>query len=188
MSCSKQADLIAGKFLVNSLKNNFIEYSFPFYVEDGIVMLTSASNTQSQLFLFVNVFTWQLWLCLFSFVFLTGVAMFLFDKTRPLDEDELKMPTKPYQYNLIDSIWFAIGAFTLAGGVHPPKALSIKIMFASFWFFSAITISTYQANLAAFLTVSTLGSQIDSIKDLTTQTDIEYTTIGNFFSHPFHFI
>ena len=80
----------------------------------------------------------------------------------------------------LPSFRFTIGAFTLAGGVHPPKAISVKILFASFWFFSAITVSTYIANLAAFLTVSNLGTTTISIKELANQVAIEYSTVGKY--------
>ena len=70
-----------------------------------------------------------------------------------------------------------MNAFTLAGGVHPPKSITIKTILATFWLFSAITVSTYQANLAAFLTSSKLDTEIDSIKSLADQFSISYSAI-----------
>lgn len=106
--------------------------------------------------------------------------MFVLDRTRPLTSEEEENKIKvTHQYNLLDSIWFIMGAFTLAGGVHPPKALPVKILLASFWFFSAITITTYQANIAAFLTVSNLNTKITSVKDLPNQVEIQYTVVQN---------
>ena len=42
------------------------------------------------------------------------------------------------------------------------------------WFFSLILISSYTANLAAFLTVDRMVAPINSADDLASQTEIEY--------------
>ena len=45
------------------------------------------------------------------------------------------------------------------------------------WFFTLIIISSYTANLAAFLTVERMVSPIESAEDLSQQTKIHYGTI-----------
>ena len=42
------------------------------------------------------------------------------------------------------------------------------------WFFTLIIISSYTANLAAFLTVERMNSPIESAEDLAKQTKIQY--------------
>lgn len=42
------------------------------------------------------------------------------------------------------------------------------------WFFTLIMISSYTANLAAFLTVERMDSPIESAEDLAKQTKIKY--------------
>ena len=44
------------------------------------------------------------------------------------------------------------------------------------WFFTLIMISSYTANLAAFLTVERMESPIESAEDLAKQTKIKYGT------------
>jgi ionotropic kainate glutamate receptor 2 len=45
------------------------------------------------------------------------------------------------------------------------------------WFFTLIIISSYTANLAAFLTVERMITPIESAADLSEQTDIAYGTL-----------
>ena len=45
---------------------------------------------------------------------------------------------------------------------------------AMWWFFTLIMISSYTANLAAFLTVERMESPIESAEDLAKQTKIKY--------------
>lgn len=58
-----------------------------------------------------------------------------------------------------------------------PKALSTRIVGGIWWFFTLIIISSYTANLAAFLTVERMDSPIDSADDLAKQTKIEYGAV-----------
>jgi len=47
------------------------------------------------------------------------------------------------------------------------------------WFFTLILISSYTANLAAFLTVERMVTPIDSAEDLATQTEVQYGTLAH---------
>lgn len=58
-----------------------------------------------------------------------------------------------------------------------PKALSTRIVGGIWWFFTLIIISSYTANLAAFLTVERMDAPIDSADDLAKQTRIEYGAV-----------
>ncbi|MEQ2217426.1 Glutamate receptor ionotropic, kainate 1 [Xenoophorus captivus] len=52
-----------------------------------------------------------------------------------------------------------------------------RIVGGIWWFFTLIIISSYTANLAAFLTVERMDSPIDSADDLAKQTKIEYGAV-----------
>ena len=58
-----------------------------------------------------------------------------------------------------------------------PRAVSTRIVGGMWWFFTLIIISSYTANLAAFLTVERMVSPIESAEDLSQQTKILYGTI-----------
>ena len=47
-----------------------------------------------------------------------------------------------------------------------PRAASTRIIATFWWFFTLIMISSYTANLAAFLTVERMESPIESAEDL----------------------
>lgn len=58
------------------------------------------------------------------------------------------------------------------------QATSTRIVGGIWWFFTLIIISSYTANLAAFLTVERMITPIESAADLSEQTDIAYGTLG----------
>ena len=49
---------------------------------------------------------------------------------------------------------------------------------ALWWFFTLIMISSYTANLAAFLTVERMESPVESAEDLASQQKIKYGSVG----------
>ncbi len=55
--------------------------------------------------------------------------------------------------------------------------MSGRIVGSVWWFFTLIVISSYTANLAAFLTVERMNSPIESAEDLAKQTEIKYGTV-----------
>ena len=54
------------------------------------------------------------------------------------------------------------------------RAISTRMVAGMWWFFTLIMISSYTANLAAFLTVERMESPIESAEDLAKQTKIKY--------------
>lgn len=66
---------------------------------------------------------------------------------------------------------FLLGCDIAAG------AVSTRIVASVWWFFTLIMISSYTANLAAFLTVERMVSDINSAEDLAKQTEIKYGTM-----------
>ena len=54
------------------------------------------------------------------------------------------------------------------------RAVSTRMVAGMWWFFTLIMISSYTANLAAFLTVERMDSPIESAEDLAKQTKIKY--------------
>ena len=58
--------------------------------------------------------------------------------------------------------------------LHNYRSISGRIVGSVWWFFTLIIISSYTANLAAFLTVERMETPIKSADDLAKQTDVEY--------------
>ena len=58
-----------------------------------------------------------------------------------------------------------------------PKSFSTRIIGAIWWFFTLILISSYTANLAAFLTVERISTPIENVEDLATQSKIKYGSL-----------
>ena len=70
------------------------------------------------------------------------------------------------EFSLCNSMWFTVGSLMQQGSDLTPKSISTRMIAAMWWFFTLIMISSYTANLAAFLTVERMESPIESAEDL----------------------
>lgn len=75
-----------------------------------------------------------------------------------------------------------------SGGGEPPRSLASRLLVAGFWFFSVVIMSTFTANLAAFLTVSRMDTGIASLDKLAAQSDIRWETTTTTMIIMIHFI
>ncbi|XP_023349760.1 glutamate receptor ionotropic, kainate 2 isoform X2 [Eurytemora carolleeae] len=105
-------------------------------------------------------------------------------------ETEVTEPTGN-TFTVMNSFWF-IAASLLGQGVDVlPSAFSTRMIAGLWWFFTLIMISSYTANLAAFLTVERMESPIESAEDLARQQRIKYGAVEGgstaaFFRKSFH--
>ncbi|EDW40824.1 glutamate receptor 1 [Drosophila sechellia] len=81
------------------------------------------------------------------------------------------------EFSVWNSFWFALAAFMQQGSDLSPRSVSGRIAAASWFFFTLILISSYTANLAAFLTVERMVTPINSPEDLAMQTEVQYGTL-----------
>lgn len=81
------------------------------------------------------------------------------------------------EFSIMNSLWFALGAFMQQGCDISPRSISGRIVGSVWWFFTLILISSYTANLAAFLTVERMVTNINSPEDLAAQTEVQYGTL-----------
>lgn len=55
-----------------------------------------------------------------------------------------------------------------------PRAISTRLATGLWWFFALIVISSYTANLAAFLTMERMEESIENVEQLAGQSKIKY--------------
>ncbi|XP_060606414.1 glutamate receptor ionotropic, kainate 2-like [Ruditapes philippinarum] len=83
------------------------------------------------------------------------------------------------QFTILNSLWFTIGSLMQQGSDVAPKASSTRFVASIWYLFTLILVSSYTANLAAFLTKSRMAAPITNADDLSLQTDIGYGTLSS---------
>ena len=71
-----------------------------------------------------------------------------------------------HNFGISNALFFSFSSFMRQSINLVPKSLSGRVAATSWWYFSLIFISSYTANLVAFLTVEKLVTPIESVEDL----------------------
>uniref|UniRef100_UPI00358EC70C glutamate receptor ionotropic, kainate 2-like n=1 Tax=Myxine glutinosa TaxID=7769 RepID=UPI00358EC70C len=178
----RKADLAIAPLTITYMREKVIDFSKPFMMLGISILYHKANGTNHGVFSFLNPFSPAIWMYILLACFGVSCVLFVIARFSPYEWYN-PHPCNPdsevveNNFTLINSFWFGIGALMRQGSELMPKALSTRIVGGIWWFFTLIIISSYTANLAAFLTVERMESPIRSADDLAKQTKIEYGSV-----------
>nr|AVH87294.1 ionotropic receptor 6 [Holotrichia parallela] len=179
----KRADLAVGSMTINYARESVIDFTKPFMNLGISILFKVPTDKESAFFTFLNPLGFHIWIFVFGAFFMATFTLFALARFSPY---EWINPTPWRETNYLtnnldmsNSFWFVTGTLLRqASGVNP-QATSTRIVGGIWWFFTLIIISSYTANLAAFLTVERMITPIENAEDLASQTDIPYGTLDS---------
>ncbi|KAI1287393.1 Glutamate receptor [Halotydeus destructor] len=155
-----------------------VDFGEPYFETVSLSILMKKPILQYHFFKFITVLEYSVWICITGAYFFTSTLLWIFDRTSPYsyqnNQEKYKDDDEKRLFTLKESLWFCITSLTPQGGGEAPKALSGRLVAATWWLFGFIIIASYTANLAAFLTVSRLEHKIESLHDLSKQYKTKY--------------
>ncbi|XP_068454935.1 glutamate receptor ionotropic, kainate 5-like, partial [Clinocottus analis] len=180
---NRKADLAVAGFTITSEREKVIDFSKPFMTLGISILYRVHLGRKPGYFSFLDPFSPAVWLFMLLAYLAVSCVLFLAARLSPYEwynphpclrerRDVLEN-----QYTLGNSLWFPVGGFMQQGSEIMPRALSTRCVSGVWWAFTLIIISSYTANLAAFLTVQRMEAPIESPDDLADQTNIQYGTI-----------
>ncbi|XP_043273099.1 glutamate receptor ionotropic, kainate 2-like isoform X2 [Venturia canescens] len=177
-----KADLAVGSMTINYARESVIDFTKPFMNLGISILFKVPTSHPARLFSFMNPLAIEIWLYVLAAYVLVSVTMFVVARFSPYEwNNPHPCHSGPEvvenQFSLANSFWFTIGTLMQQGSDLNPKATSTRIVGGIWWFFTLIIISSYTANLAAFLTVERMITPIENAEDLAGQTDITYGTL-----------
>ncbi|XP_048513707.1 glutamate receptor ionotropic, kainate 1 isoform X2 [Athalia rosae] len=198
----KRADLAVASMTINYARESVIDFTKPF-MNLGIGILFKVSGRMpSRLFSFMNPLAVEIWLSMLGAYVIVSLTIWIVARFSPYewvepapcpsckcplqgghvsalepDSDDIPLPRTVNDFTLANSFWFTVGTLMQQGSDLNPKATSTRIVGGIWWFFTLIIISSYTANLAAFLTVERMITPIENAADLAEQTEIAYGTL-----------
>ncbi|NWX92679.1 GRIK2 protein, partial [Nothoprocta ornata] len=156
-----KADLAVAPLAITYVREKVIDFSKPFMTLGISILYRKPNGTNPGVFSFLNPLSPDIWM--YILLAYLGVSCVLFVIARIfLHSDSIS----PLWQKVLNSYCFLCTGFTFLpwfplGSELMPKALSTRIVGGIWWFFTLIIISSYTANLAAFLTVERMESPID---------------------------
>ncbi|TMS03609.1 Glutamate receptor ionotropic, delta-2, partial [Larimichthys crocea] len=143
------------------------------YMDYSVGVLLRKAERTVDMFACLAPFDLSLWACIAGTVLLVGILVYLLNWLNP---PRLPMGSVS-STTLYNSMWFVYGSFVQQGGEVPYTTLATRMMMGVWWMFALIVISSYTANLAAFLTITRIENSIQSLQDLSKQTELPYGTV-----------
>uniref|UniRef100_A0A8C5BCQ0 Glutamate receptor n=1 Tax=Gadus morhua TaxID=8049 RepID=A0A8C5BCQ0_GADMO len=183
-----RADIAVAPLTITLVREEMIDFSKPFMSLGISIMIKKPQKSKPGVFSFLDPLAYEIWMCIVFAYIGVSVVLFLVSRFSPYEwnleeQDETKdpqtPPDPPNDFGIFNSLWFSLGAFMQQGCDISPRSLSGRIVGGVWWFFTLIIISSYTANLAAFLTVERMVSPIESAEDLAKQTEIAYGTLDS---------
>ncbi|XP_039659286.1 glutamate receptor ionotropic, delta-2 isoform X3 [Perca fluviatilis] len=168
----KRADVGLSALTITPERESVVDFTTR-YMDYSVGVLLRKAERTVDMFACLAPFDLSLWACIAGTVLLVGILVYLLNWLNP---PRLPMgsvsPTTLY-----NSMWFVYGSFVQQGGEVPYTTLATRMMMGIWWMFALIVISSYTANLAAFLTISRIENSIQSLQDLSKQTELPYGTV-----------
>ncbi|XP_076686024.1 glutamate receptor IB isoform X3 [Andrena cerasifolii] len=205
----KEADIAIAPMTITSERERVIDFSKPFMSLGISIMIKKPIKQKPGVFSFLNPLSKEIWVCvIFSYIGVS-IVLFTVSRFSPYEWRVLTLssggdpsmasrndPTLQHphgsqgsphiptssmanDFSIINSLWFALAAFMQQGCDISPRSISGRIVGSVWWFFTLILISSYTANLAAFLTVERMVAPINSPEDLASQTEVQYGTLSH---------
>ncbi|XP_020565963.1 glutamate receptor ionotropic, kainate 3 [Oryzias latipes] len=177
-----RADLAVAPLTITYTREKFIDFSKPFMSMGISILYRKPNSTNSGFFSFLNPMTPDIWVYILLAYLGVSCVLFVIARFSPYEWYDAH-PCNPgsdvveNNFTLLNSFWFGVSSLMQQGSELMPKALSTRIIGGIWWFFTLIIISSYTANLAAFLTVERMDTPVDSADDIAKQTKIEYGVI-----------
>uniref|UniRef100_A0A3P8SV20 Glutamate receptor n=1 Tax=Amphiprion percula TaxID=161767 RepID=A0A3P8SV20_AMPPE len=177
-----KADVAVAPLTITLVREEVIDFSKPFMSLGISIMIKKPTKSKPGVFSFLDPLAYEIWMCIVFAYIGVSVVLFLVSRFSPYewhaeDYEEGGDPEQTNEFGIFNSLWFSLGAFMQQGCDISPRSLSGRIVGGVWWFFTLIIISSYTANLAAFLTVERMVSPIESAEDLAKQTEIAYGTL-----------
>ena len=158
---------------INAEREDAIDFTKPFKSR-AITVLMRTPEQQTWYFQFMAPLSNEVWFATLGAFVIISFLLFLLERySRRFGGGSL------IRLDFSESYWFIFGALVSGSSESTPATLPGRVLTSAWWFFSLILISTYTANLAAFLTVKRINPPISDMGDLASQTKIQYGTVRN---------
>ncbi len=154
-----------GAISITSQRESVIDFSQGI-ISTGYNILIAKPQEEYNIFQFLKPFSVYLWLAIIGASIFVSFILYTLD----FNPDRKFTPK--------ETLWYAIGTLLKRGTDFSPKPISQRILSAGFTFFVLITVSTYTANMAAFLTTKSLEKTVKTFEDLS-ESDLSVCTVDN---------
>ncbi|KAK0084291.1 hypothetical protein PV325_007314 [Microctonus aethiopoides] len=170
----QKADLAIADLTITYEREQAVDFTMPFMNLGISILYRKPIKKPPNLFSFLSPLSLDVWIYMAT-AYLGVFSPYEWENPHPCNAQS---DVCENEFTLLNSLWFTVGSLMQQGSDIAPKAVSTRMVAGMWWFFTLIMISSYTANLAAFLTVERMESPIESAEDLAKQTKIKYGALA----------
>ncbi|KAL4229867.1 Glutamate receptor 2 [Mactra antiquata] len=172
-----EADIAIAPLTILYTREEVVDFTKPFMNFGISIMIKKPEILKPGVFSFMEPLEAKIWICIVVAYSTVSLVLFLIGRFSPFEWNNASAGPIDNQFGILNSLWFAMGALMLQGSDACPRSFSGRVIGTVWWFFVLIIISSYTANLAAFLTIERMNTPINGADDLAAQTEIKYGTM-----------
>ncbi|XP_060567354.1 glutamate receptor ionotropic, kainate 1-like [Ruditapes philippinarum] len=179
-----KADIAAAGLTITYARAKVVDFTMPFLSLGITIIYRKPLKSPPDLFSFLKPLSADVWIYMIAAYLCVSFMLFViarftpyeWENPHPCNEESEEVEN---QFTILNSLWFTIGSLMQQGCDIMPKAISTRTVAILWWFFVLILVSSYTANLAAFLTMSRMAAPVENADDLANQKDIPYGTLNS---------
>ncbi|KAI1724623.1 ligand-gated ion channel domain-containing protein [Ditylenchus destructor] len=173
-----EADMSVASLTINQDRERVVDFSKPYMTTGISIMIKKPDKQEFSVFSFMQPLSSEIWMYIIFAYVGVSVVIFLVSRFSPYEWRVEEMANGGFtisnDFSVYNCLWFTLAAFMQQGTDILPRSISGRIASSAWWFFTMIIVSSYTANLAAFLTLEKMQAPIESVEDLAKQTKIKY--------------
>ncbi|XP_069680954.1 glutamate receptor ionotropic, kainate 2-like isoform X2 [Periplaneta americana] len=181
---ARRADLAICDLTITHQREQMIDFTMPFMNLGIGILFSKPIKPEPRLFAFLDPFSIDVWIYVATAYLGVSILLFVLARMSPAEwtsphpcKAEAAGGVLETRLTMSNCIWHNCGSIMQQGSDIAPQAVSTRMVAGMWWFFTLIMISSYTANLAAFLTLNRMDSSISSAEDLAKQYKIKYGTM-----------
>lgn len=174
-----EADLAITDLTITSDRQAYVDFTNPIMNLGISILYRKPTKAPPSLFSFLSPFSNSVWYHLIGAYIIISLLLYIVGRICPAEWNN------PYpcieeaevlenQFTFKNAFWFAIGSIMQQGSEIAPIGISTRMIASIWWFFCLIMVSSYTANLAAFLTVETVVKPFSNVEELAKRKTIQY--------------
>ncbi|KAI6240078.1 Glutamate receptor 1 [Aphelenchoides fujianensis] len=173
------ADAAVASLTINQDRERVVDFSKPYMTTGISIMIKKPDKQEFSVFSFMQPLSTEIWMYIIFAYVGVSVVIFLVSRFSPYEWRVEEMANGGFtisnDFSVYNCLWFTLAAFMQQGtDTCHGNSISGRIASSAWWFFTMIIVSSYTANLAAFLTLEKMQTPIESVEDLAKQTKIKY--------------
>ncbi|KAI5730902.1 hypothetical protein M8J77_001892 [Diaphorina citri] len=175
----QRADLAICDLTITSERRAAVDFTMPFMTLGISILYRKPAKKQPDLFSFLEPLSFDVWVYMATAYLGVSLLLFFLARVTPYEWNSHHPCNRDTDYlenslTMTNLIWHNCGSLMQQGSDVAPQAVSTRLVAGMWWFFTLIMISSYTANLAAFLTNTRMNPPIKNVEDLAKAGRIKY--------------